>query len=103
MTRTLFAAALLAAACLVPVPASAQSDDIRLFRAHISDQAVEDLQRRIRATRWPDKETVADQSQGIQLEKLRPLVEYWGRDYDWRRRRRRSSTLSRSSSRRSTG
>ena len=36
-------------------------------------------------TRWPDRETVNDQSQGIQLEKIKPLVEYWGTGYDWRK------------------
>ena len=38
-----------------------------------------------RETRWPDRETVNDQSQGIQLAKLKPLVEYWGTGYDWRK------------------
>ena len=44
-----------------------------------------DLRRRLKATRWPDKETVADQSQGAQLAKLQELVRYWGNDYDWRK------------------
>jgi hypothetical protein len=41
--------------------------------------------RRVLATRWPAKETVADQSQGVQLAKLQRLVRYWGTDYDWRK------------------
>jgi len=44
--------------------------------------ALKDLRRRIAATRWPDKETVADQSQGAQLAKLQELVRYWGSGYD---------------------
>jgi pimeloyl-ACP methyl ester carboxylesterase len=60
-------------------------ESIRPFRAHISDEAVADLRRRIRATRWPDKETVSDQSQGAQLATVQELVRYWGTDYDWRK------------------
>ena len=44
-----------------------------------------DLRRRLTATRWPDKETAADESQGVQLAKLQELVRYWGTDYDWRK------------------
>src|SRR4029434_5787099 len=45
----------------------------------------DDLRRRVAATRWPDKETVADQSQGAQLATMQDLVRYWGTDYDWRK------------------
>ena len=58
---------------------------IRPFRITIPKTALVDLRRRIAATRWPDKETVTDQSQGVQLAKLQPLVEYWGTEYDWRK------------------
>jgi pimeloyl-ACP methyl ester carboxylesterase len=58
---------------------------IRPFRVKVSDAALTDLRRRIKATRWPDQETVADQSQGAQLAKLQPLVQYWGNGYDWRK------------------
>ena len=51
----------------------------------IPQKEIDDLRRRITATRWPDRETVDDQSQGIQLAKLKPLVEYWGTGYDWRK------------------
>ena len=64
---------------------AATDDTIRPFRAEIPEEAIADLRRRIAATRWPDKETVADQSQGAQLDKLQALVRYWGTDYDWRR------------------
>jgi len=67
-------------------PARAEaSDSIRPFRVDIPEVELADLRKRVRATRWPDKETVDDQSQGIQLAKLRPLIEYWGSGYDWRK------------------
>jgi len=58
---------------------------IRPFRANVPEAAVVDLKRRLAATRWPDKETVADASQGAQLAKLQELVRYWGTEYDWRK------------------
>ena len=58
---------------------------IRPFRAHVSDEAIADLRRRLRMTRWPEKETVPDASQGAQLAKLQALVRYWGTTYDWRK------------------
>jgi pimeloyl-ACP methyl ester carboxylesterase len=64
---------------------SAGTGVIRPFRAHVADTAVADLRRRVAATRWPDRETVADQSQGVRLEKIQALVRYWGTDYDWRK------------------
>ena len=66
---------------------AAAADDaaVRPFKVHIPDDALADLRRRLMATRWPDKETVADESQGAQLAKLQPLVRYWGTDYDWRK------------------
>ena len=60
------------------------SVDIRPFRVDVSDEALEDLRRRITATNWPKKETVADQSQGVQLAMVQELARYWGTDYDWR-------------------
>ncbi len=58
---------------------------IRLFRAEFPDEAFEDLGRRIAATRWPEKETVEDASQGVQLATMQALARYWGSDYDFRR------------------
>jgi pimeloyl-ACP methyl ester carboxylesterase len=63
----------------------ADTTAIRPFQVHVSDEALADLRRRIAATRWPDRETVGDRSQGAQLAKLQELVRYWGTDYDWRR------------------
>lgn len=60
-------------------------DPIRPFRAAIAQSAVDDLMRRVRETRWPPRETVADQSQGVPLAALRELVRYWGAGYDWRK------------------
>jgi len=66
--------------------AYAQVDtSIRSFHVHISDSALTDLRRRVQATRWPDKETVSDHSQGVPLTTLQELARYWATDYDWRR------------------
>jgi pimeloyl-ACP methyl ester carboxylesterase len=75
---------------LAPVSAvaSAQPNEdktIRSFRVNIPEEQLLDLRRRIAATRWPDQETVNDQSQGIQLAKIKPLIEHWGSGYDWRK------------------
>jgi pimeloyl-ACP methyl ester carboxylesterase len=66
---------------------SAASDDtsIRPYHVHVPDAALVDLRKRIAATRWPERETVSDQSQGVQLDKIRALVKYWGTGYDWRK------------------
>jgi len=58
---------------------------IRPFHFHASDEQLADLHRRVVATRWPDKETVADASQGVQLATMQALAKYWGSDYDWRK------------------
>jgi pimeloyl-ACP methyl ester carboxylesterase len=59
--------------------------EIRPFHVDISDEALEDLRRRIAATNWPEKETVADQSQGVPLAMIQKLARYWATDYDWRK------------------
>jgi pimeloyl-ACP methyl ester carboxylesterase len=58
---------------------------IRPFQVDVPEKELVDLRQRIARTRWPDKETVADQSQGAQLAKLQELVRYWGTGYDWRK------------------
>jgi len=59
---------------------------IRPFpQIHYSDEELTDLRRRVNATRWPTKELVADQSQGVQLAVTQALAKYWGSDYDWRK------------------
>ena len=61
------------------------SDEIRPFHIKISEAALNDLRQRIKATRWPDKETVNDESQGVQLATMQKLAQYWGTKYDWRK------------------
>ncbi len=66
-------------------PASKMAAGIRPFKVHFSNEEIADLRKRILATRLPEKETVADESQGVQLSKLKTLVDYWGKNYDWRK------------------
>lgn len=76
------------AADVTPVAAatSASSDEsIRPFKIEVPQAQLDDLRKRIADTRWPDKETVNDSSQGIQLQRVQDLVRYWGTDYDWRK------------------
>jgi pimeloyl-ACP methyl ester carboxylesterase len=65
--------------------AAAEDNTIRPFKITVPEEQIVDLRRRIASTRWPDRETVVDQSQGVQLAKLQELVRYWGTDYDWRK------------------
>ncbi len=60
-------------------------DAVYTFRFTVEEEALNDLRRRISTTRWPDKETVMDTSQGVPLALLQDLVQYWGTDYDWRK------------------
>ena len=60
-------------------------DAIKPFRIHFPDETLADLKRRVAATRWPDKEIVPDQSQGVQLATVQKLARYWSTDYDWRK------------------
>jgi pimeloyl-ACP methyl ester carboxylesterase len=73
--------------------AAATGDAIHPFRISIPEQELIDLRQRLAATRWPDKETVADQSQGAQLAKLQELVRYWSSGYDWRKTEARLNAL----------
>lgn len=62
-----------------------QDASIRPFKIEVPQAQLDDLRKRIAETRWPDKETVDDISQGIQLDRVQKLVKYWGTDYDWRK------------------
>ena len=62
-----------------------ESTAIRPFTFEVSDAELDDLRARIVATRWPEKETVTDQSQGPRLATMQKLAEYWATDYDWRK------------------
>ncbi|MET8647689.1 epoxide hydrolase [Streptomyces sp. NPDC004675] len=61
-----------------------ESARIRPFRVHVEERELAELRRRIIATRWPDRETVHDQSQGVQLATMQELARYWGTAYNWR-------------------
>ena len=65
---------------------SEQADAIRPFPvASVPEAELTDLLKRINATRWPERETVADASQGVQLATTQALARYWASDYDWRK------------------
>jgi epoxide hydrolase-like protein len=63
----------------------AGAHEVRPFHVDISDDALDDLRRRIAAMRWPEKETVGDQSQGVPLATMQELARYWATEYDWRK------------------
>jgi pimeloyl-ACP methyl ester carboxylesterase len=67
--------------------------EIRPFHVDVPDEALDDLRRRIAGTRWPEKETVDDQSQGVQLATIHALADYWATDYDFRRLEARLNAL----------
>src|SRR5262249_12959062 len=64
-------------------PTSASA--IEPFHADVPDETLEELRRRITATRWPSGELVADASQGVQTATMQALTRYWATEYDWRR------------------
>lgn len=75
-----------AASLLSMHPASgATGSEIRPFKVHVPEETLVDLRRRLAATRWPEKETVTDDTQGVQLATMRSLVHHWRTDYDWRK------------------
>jgi pimeloyl-ACP methyl ester carboxylesterase len=75
-------------------PSAATGDDsIRPFHVNFPEAALVDLHRRIVATRWPDRETVADKSQGVQLATMQKLAHYWATGYDWRKVEARLNAL----------
>ncbi|UOE47199.1 epoxide hydrolase [Mucilaginibacter sp. SMC90] len=85
---------IIAAMVLFAAPVSAQSaataaaqgsEAIRPFHVNFPDADLADLKQRIKATRWPDKETVTDETQGVQLLTMHKLADYWAKDYDWRK------------------
>jgi pimeloyl-ACP methyl ester carboxylesterase len=74
-----------AAAADAQAPATVNLDPIRPFHVHFPDEALEDLRRRVRATRWPSREVVDADSQGVRLATIQALAQHWASDYDWRR------------------
>jgi pimeloyl-ACP methyl ester carboxylesterase len=65
--------------------AKAENGAIRPYRVDVPEEDLEDLRRRVAATRWPTKELVDDRSQGVQLATVQALADYWTSDYDWRK------------------
>jgi len=70
---------------MTEVQAGSQQTDIRPFHFKVSDADLTDLRRRINATKWPERETVSDDTQGVQSDTIKKLARYWGTDYDWRK------------------
>src|SRR5271170_2177805 len=68
-------------------------DPIRPFRVNVPEDQLVDLRRRIASMRWPDRETVDDESQGVQLATMQELARYWGTEYDWRKCEARLNAL----------
>ncbi len=72
---------------------TAGQDAIRPFRIEVPEDELVDLRRRLSATRWPERETVADDSQGVRLAMIQDLAHYWATDYDWRKVEARLNAL----------
>ena len=86
--KILAASAAVAASRFIPTQAraaSTSSDAIRPFKVDVPEAELAELRRRTSATRWPEGETVADQSQGVPLAMIQELARYWATDYDWRK------------------
>ncbi|MFL5502519.1 MAG: epoxide hydrolase family protein [Gemmatimonadaceae bacterium] len=90
--QTMTAPASPSVATTAPVPAAptksrttADNTAIRPFTFRAPQERLAEMKRRIAATQWPEKETVADQSQGVPLATMQELARYWGTDYDWRK------------------
>jgi len=83
------------AVALLPKAVFAVAGDtsIRPFSINVPQEQLDDLRRRVAATRWPDKETVTDDTQGVQLATIQRLAKYWATDYDWRKIETRLNSL----------
>jgi pimeloyl-ACP methyl ester carboxylesterase len=68
-------------------------DAIRPFSIHFPDEALVDLRRRVKATKWPDRETVEDATQGVQIATMHALAQYWATEHDWRKVEARLNAL----------
>ena len=77
----------------VPQETGSETADIRPFRVSFPDADLQEMRRRIKATRWPERETVADASQGVQLATMQKLARYWATEYDWRKVEARLNAL----------
>ena len=86
-------AGLLASAAYAETAIGAGVNGIRPFRVDVPEEALVDLRRRVQAMRWPTRETVTDDTQGVQLATTQALARYWASDYDWRRCEARLNAL----------
>src|SRR4051795_12596014 len=66
-------------------PDATEENAIRSFHIDVPEEELVDLRERIAATRWPEKETVDDQSQGPRLAMMQAVARYWAEEYDWRK------------------
>lgn len=76
-----------------PLQRAGDKAAIRPFRMTFPETDLDDLRRRINATRWPEKETVTDASQGVQLATIQAVARYWAKEYDWRKVEARMNAL----------
>ena len=85
--EVLAASAVVVASNLIPAQTQSATtrDSIRPFRINVTNAELTELRKRINATRWPERETVPDDSQGVPLAMMQELARYWGEDYDWRK------------------
>ncbi|MGB7170412.1 MAG: epoxide hydrolase N-terminal domain-containing protein, partial [Acidobacteriaceae bacterium] len=72
---------------------SADTGAIRPFKVHVPETELTELRRRINSTKWPERETVTDATQGVQLATTQALARYWGTEYDWRKCEARLNAL----------
>ena len=93
--RVLVASVAAGASSLLPgnVRGAVGDESIRPFHVKFPEEQLVDLRRRVKASRWPDKETVTNESQGVQLETIRKLARYWETDHDWRKIEARLNAL----------
>jgi pimeloyl-ACP methyl ester carboxylesterase len=91
----LAASAAAGAASLLPehLAVAVEGDTMRPFHINVPEEQLVDLRRRINATKWPERETVKDDSQGVQLATMQQLASYWAKDYDWRKCEARLNAL----------
>ena len=73
--------------------AATEGDAIRPFHVNVPEEKLVDLRQRINATKWPERETVNDETQGVQFATTQKLARYWGTDYDWRKVEARLNAL----------
>src|SRR5690349_16110741 len=74
-------------------PRGEQANAIRPFKVNVPEAELTELLRRINTTKWPERETVTDASQGVQLATIQALARYWGTEYNWRTVETRLNTL----------